>query len=523
MRDRLRALARTGKVRQADIKLIWQQQLLPILRQAARIDFNFFAELVATDDETGKPIRQSVLHKQWAELCEQHPRLLIWSHIESAKTTQLSILRTVWELGKDPSLRFAILSNTKGQAEQILRSIARYIEQNDEVHAIFPDLLPDPAGPWTNTRLRVVRRGNAKDASVRAVGVHGDLTGARVDRLIVDDILDPENCENETGRKKLMAWYKAVAVGRLTARARIVVVGTAYHPKDLLHELSRQKGFVWKRFAVLDEHGRPTWPDKWPLPRIEAKKAELGPAEFARQMLCLARDDGEARFKQVWIDAALVAGDGLDMLPTVDDIEDGSAIFVGVDLAARKKKRSDTTVLSAFLEDRKGRRRILNIKSGKFTGPEIIGIIKDWDKFYHPYAFVVEDNGAQLYLLQFLGEDSNIPVVPFTTGKQKRDPILGVEGMAIELFNGKWVFPNKAGRMDPELEALISEMLFYSPDKHTGDRLISLYFARTKAREIMAFLYGDRDRPAVAVHVVGGDAPSSEKTYHEDDFEEMIG
>lgn len=518
LRQQLKEAVASGQIPEDQSEEVWQR-VLPTLRQAARINVNFFCELVATNDETGEPIAQSESHKKWAELAEQYSRLLIWSHIESGKSVQISVLRTVWELGKDPSLRFAILSNTKGQAEQLLRSIALLIERNEEVHAIFPNLKPDPAGPWTNTKLRVVRPGSAKDASVRAVGVHGDLTGARVDRLIVDDILDPENCESEAARKKLSAWYKAVAAGRLTGRARVLVIGTAYHPKDLLHELSVMPGWKWFRFPIIyadgPKKGQSRWPQQWPLPRIENKKAELGPAEFARQMLCLARDDDEARFKQAWIDSALDAGLGLEMLGSVDpdDLEEGCGIFTGVDLAGKKNRRSDLTVFTTFLEDRKGRRRLLDITSGKLTGPQIIKTVKELYKRYHS-MFVVESNAAQIYIVQFLEEDTHIPVVPFTTGRNKRDPIFGVEGIAIDLSNRRWVFPNIGGHKHPELEKLIEEMLFYTPGKHTGDRLMALWFACEKARDVMG-AQGGSDVPTATVRVLGGD---SNKTYENETY-----
>ena len=358
---------------------------------------------------------------------------------------------------------------------------------------------------------------------MRAVGVHGDLTGARVDRLIVDDVLDPENCESDAGRKKLSAWYKAVAVGRLTKRARILVVGTAYHPKDLLHELSRLPGWKWFRFPVINKDGQSLWPDRWPAQRIEHKKAELGPAEFARQLLCKARDDGESRFKQEWIDLALRAGDGLTFLDQVEpeDLEEGSMLFTGVDLAVQRMKRSDETVFFTFLEDKKGRRRVIDITAGKYTGPEIIAkIIQIHDRYRS--IIVVENVGSQQYLVQFATENSNIPIVPFTTGKQKHDPIFGVEGMAIELFNSKWVFPNIGGRMHPELDKLITEMLFYTPSKHTGDRLMASYFAREKARDVMGYFNVGSDGASVTARSVGGGESVKQSSDISDDFEPML-
>src|SRR6185369_8075644 len=153
----------------------------------------------------------------------------------------------------------------------------------------------------------------------------GALVGGRVDRLIVDDILDLESTQTEAARKKVEDWVRASALTRLTKKARVIVVGTAWHPKDLLHTLSRQPGWRWVRFPVLDKNGRSTWPEAWSAERIEAKRAELGPTEFARNMLCKARDDGEARFRQEWIDAALDRGEGLQLLQELLEVPVGCA------------------------------------------------------------------------------------------------------------------------------------------------------------------------------------------------------
>jgi hypothetical protein len=474
------------------------------LYERARDDFNTFAELVMVDDETGEPIKQAPIHRRWAQLCEQHDRLLIWSHINSGKTTQLSILRSVWELGRDPTLRIVILSNTASIATKIVRAIARLITDNENVHKIFPKLERHPDGPWTTTELTVNKtttKNFAKDPSVRAVGVHGSLTSGRVDRLIVDDILDPENVATEASRKKLSDWYKAVAVGRASRRTKILVVGTAYHPKDLLHELSEQKHWVWYRFPVVNSKGHVAWPSLWPPDRIQRMKEELGPAEFARQLLCLARDDEEARFKQSWITEAMRKGQHLNLVYRLEDgdLPEGCFTFTGVDIGVKKGKRSDLTSLFTFMEDQKGIRTLLWIESGKYTGPDIVRRIEDHHQRYGSFI-AVENNAAQDFILQFMAEGSHVPVVPHTTGRQKKDPLLGVEGLAVELCNGKWIIPS--ANIEPEVEAWVSEMLFYSPKVHTGDRLMASYFAREVARRKI----GNRSLPGVNMRVIGGES-----------------
>jgi hypothetical protein len=478
-----------------------QKAALEKLYAKAREDFNVFAELVMIDDETGEPIKQAPIHRRWAELAEKYDRLLIWSHVNSGKTTQLSVLRSVWELGRDCTLRFVILSNTASIAVKILRAIMNLIEHNPTVKKIFPNLEPDE--PWNTTELTVKRPTWAKDPSVRAVGVSGSLTSGRVDRLIVDDILDPENTGTEAARKKVSDWYKKVAIGRQTRRMKILVVGTAYHPKDLLHELAAQKRFRWFRFPVITSKGVVAWPELWPTERIERMREELGPAEFARQMLCLARDDEESRFKQAWIDEALRKGEGLSLQYELDELAEGYETYTGVDLGVKRSRRADKTAIFTFIEDPKGNRRVLWIEAGKFTMDEIVAKIVSHHQRYRS-TIAVENNGAQDFLVQHMTSNTSLPILPHTTGRLKKDPVLGVEGLAVELANGKWVIPNIGGKTEPEVEAWISEMLFYDPKTHTGDRLMANYFARELARR----LGGDKGLPSITMRVIGDPKPA---------------
>ena len=51
------------------------------------------------------------------------------------------------------------------------------------------------------------------------------------------------------------------------------------------------------RYPVLDDAtGAPRWPERWPMARIESKRVEIGPLEFGRQIMCVARDDAESAF-----------------------------------------------------------------------------------------------------------------------------------------------------------------------------------------------------------------------------------
>lgn len=455
--------------------------------QLARLHPAFFNAFVIKDERSGSAIEMTQLHKHWHDLAAREDRLVIWSHVESGKTTQMAVGRALYEIGKDSAIRVAIVSNTYGQAEKILHSISQYVEKSDDLHTVFPKL--QKGEPWTNTQLFVRRPVFSKDPTVQACGVHGNIVGARIDLLILDDVLDYENCRTPKARQDLWDWYHATLAGRLTKGARVIVIGTAYHPEDFLHRLAKTPGWSAYRYPVLDEHGESRWPDVWPKDRIEKKRLELGPVEFARQMLCIARDDSEARFKREWIDVALKKGEGRNLAFQLHIVPFNCRTFTGVDLAVQKHSASDFTVMLTIIVHPTGERELLSVERGKWSGPEIVNRIHDVHRRYQSIV-IVENNSAQDYIVQFARELGNVPIKPFTTGKNKASPEFGVESIAAEMAMGKWIIPNIGGRVDPTLDPLMNEMLYYDPAAHTGDCLMAMWFAREGMR------LGDSSKPS---------------------------
>lgn len=447
--------------------------------ELARTHASLFNAFVLKDERTNTSIVQTELHSKWHQLANEHDHLVIWSHIESGKTSQMAIGRTLYALGKDPSTRVAIVSNTSGQAKKILSSISQYIEKSEELKTVFPKLTQGDL--WTSEQITIQRPTLMKDPSVQVCGVHGNIVGARIDMLILDDVLDYENCRTEHLRKDLYDWYLSTLAGRLTKSARVICIGTAYHPEDFLHRLAKTPGWFAVRYPVLNERNESRWPDVWPKERIDKKRETLGPVEFARQMLCIARDDTEARFKREWIDVALKKGNGRQLAYQLHIVPNNCRVYTGVDLAVQKHSASDFTVMFTIIVHPTGEREVLSVERGKWSGPEIVNRIHDVHRRYNS-ILVVENNAAQDYIVQFARELGSIPIKPFTTGKNKASPEFGVESIAAEMAMGKWIIPNVDGKVDPSLEPLMNEMLYYDPSAHTGDCLMAMWFAREGVR-----------------------------------------
>lgn len=463
-------------------------------RRLARSRPNAFMTYVLKDEETGRSILQTEDQMEWQDLADRERRLLIWGHVESGKTNQIAVGRVLYELGRNPNLRVAIVSNTADQAAKICLAVQKYIERSEELHEVFPDLRRDRRMPWNNHQLYVERETRAKDPSVQTCGIHGNILGARIDLLILDDLLDYENTHSPSQREDLWAWYHATLEGRLTRHARVWAVGNAWHREDFLHRLAQSPAWCARRYPVIDpDTGATRWPERWPAERIEQKRLDLqSPTEFARQMLCIARSDEDSRFKKAWIDQCLRRGLGRQLRYALTVLPPGYKTYTGVDLGVRVKAGSDVSVLFTIVVHPNGDREVLDVQAGRWAGPEIVQRIIDVHHRYHSIV-LVESVSAQQFIVDFTKALSAVPVKPFnTTGKGNTATNVhhmefGIEGLATEMANAKWIIPAvQVGSMlraaHPQLDAWVNELLYYEPRAHPGDRLMASWFAQSGAR-----------------------------------------
>lgn len=456
--------------------------------RAAQNDPNAFATFVLRD-ELGQPIVQSPWHLEWQALCSHHPRVLLWSHVESGKTNQIAVARVLFELSKNPNLRVVVLSNTFGMARDTVSVIGQYIQSSPELRRVAPHLRRARGQTWTKAEITVERDSKSRDPSVRACGIHGNILGARIDLLVVDDALDYENTLNPRQREDFDKWFVATLEGRLTKKARVWWIGNAWHREDAMHLRAASKLWVARKYPVVNPDGTSVWSDAWPSSRIDQKRLELGPVEFSRQMMCVARSDEDARFKISWIQRCLELGEGRSVAYALEVLPKGYSTYTGVDLAVARHRKADLTAIFTIVVAPDGTREPLDCVSGRWSGPEIIERIIDVHERYHSIV-LVENNAAQDFLVQFAQRGTAVPIRPFTTGKNKAHPEFGLESIATEMSSGKWRIPskqNRAGRLvaaTKELQAWVNDMLYYDPSGHTPDRLMASWFAREGARQV---------------------------------------
>lgn len=460
-------------------------QGLAVARRLARTDPAAFASYVLRDEETKLPIVTHPIQREWHRLFSEHKNLILWGHPESGRSSQMSIARVLFELGLNPNLRVLIVTATLELAQKLCGNIARYIEgkYGPQLHRVFPGLRPALGEAWSATRLVVRRTTTARDPSVWCCGVESaGVTGARVDLLILDDIVTQDNTYTAHQRERVFDWVMGTLVNRMSKSGRVLGLGNTWHPDDAYHRMAA-RGWVSRRYPVRYPSGQLAWPERWSAERVALKESQLLPGTFSRVYLCEPRSDEDARFRKEWIHQCCVRGDNgtansHKLRTHLNQLPPGCKTFTGVDLSTGKA-HGDLTCIFTIMVYPNGDREVLNIQSGRWQAPEITSRIEREHEAFSSIV-TVEASGQQELLIQQLRASTDVPVKSyFTSAETFNDPHHGIETMAVEMANSKWIIPskNQGQTLSPEVAAWVKELLYYDPASHPGDRLMGSHFA----------------------------------------------
>lgn len=244
------------------------------------------------------------LHRRvlrWLEECgrEGDRRLLLMAFRGSGKSTLVGLF-CAWTLYRNPDARILVLAADHALATRMVAQVRRILAR----HPLCGALLPEHGeGDWAADRFSVAREAVLRDASMMAAGIGGNITGARADLIICDDVEVAGNCDTPGKREELRE--------RLTETEFVLVpggtmlfVGTPHTAESLYAEGAGAALPGYRRLVLplLDAAGASAWPERFPAEAIAKLRERVGPLAFRRQMLLEAVAEEAAR-----LDPALIA------------------------------------------------------------------------------------------------------------------------------------------------------------------------------------------------------------------------
>lgn len=520
------------KLRLKHIRRIW----------AARQDLGKFFEYVMREERTNARVKTAPHQRVFFEFVLAHDRCVVMLPVGHAKTFSL-VAYTLFSLGRNPSLRGAIVSATQGQAEKVVSMVRDYIESSEALHRVFPDLKPSTrdGDHWTQTKIVVDRPAGIRDPSLVAIGMDGAIEGSRLNWVIVDDLLKADNTRTQESRRKVRDWVDSSVISRMDPTGeKLVFSNTPWHPEDLVMSLQKagwatlrmdSNGSVYvqddaERVRQAEDEGlefvpwdsnelRPTtpspdddtcrlvahdpdddcqktlWPDRIDRKQLEKIRRTMDAEAFNRSYLCICRDDASAWCKVEWIEACKKLARDKGIYSMQSSYRGPYQTFTGVDLAFSQRDTSDDTAFFTFVVLPSGHRVVLDIEIGKWATPTIMEMCLAKQVAYNSIV-TVENNGAQRTIRDFaLKRNVSAPIKAFTTGRNKANPEYGIPSIFVEVENGAWLIPNdRNGKVHPHVQKWIDGLLYYQPAAHTADALMAMFFAREQARKFGALSGG---------------------------------
>jgi hypothetical protein len=145
----------------------------------------------------------------------------------------------------------------------------------------------EDADTWKADRIYLSRDSTEKDPTVQALGIGGQITGARSNLIILDDVVTTSNAHEW---EKQLLWLQRDVITRLGDAGKLLVVGTRIASNDLYREIrngdhwtSGKSPFTYMSMpAALEIYENPEdWVTLWPKSHVpwEGSDENLEPDE----------------------------------------------------------------------------------------------------------------------------------------------------------------------------------------------------------------------------------------------------
>ena len=449
---------------------------------------------------------------------------------EHAKSMTVSIDYVTYRIVTDPNVRIKLVSKTQQMAKEFLYAVKQRLTSPQwiELQRRYAPVegFKATAEKWTQDAIYIERDSGEKDPTLQALGIGGQIYGARADLIILDDCV---TLSNSNEYEKQIRWIQQEVLTRVGPTGKILVVGTRVDPVDMYREMRNPDRYPegvspWTYLAmpaVLEFDEDPTkWQTLWPksdrpwtggedladadglFPRwdglnLKKRRGVLDPKTWA--MVYQQQDvESTAIFAPECVRGSVSGmrpiGPIIPGAPGQPERMNDQYVVASMDPAM-----SGDTFSVVIAGDRTTQKRYL-LEASRMPAPTpqmIRDLIFSWTEKYNPKVWVIEKNAFQLFLTQdeqinkFLAS-RGIRLVQHYTGANKMDAEFGVASMA-PLFGttdnqGKHIkgsnlleFP----RADNEhIKALIEQLITWSAGtKAKQDGPMALWFAETQMRD----------------------------------------
>ena len=407
-------------------------------------------------------------HLEWVSLFYNNKRSCVIAARQHGKSSVLGPLFHLWMAFYEENKNFMIVSHNLPLSTRHIRDMRNMIA---EVELLQYRLEPeDKRRSWTKTEIET-----ATGCKIFCKPYSDNVRGyAALHYCLIDEASYLEDH---------LIFERAILPMLSHYDGNLMLAGTPKSEYDLLAKAQLpNSGFVVKRYPAITEEGKPLWPEKFPMSKLERIRREIGELAFAREYLCTLRGSKERALPpEVLIKS-------MDENLRMENVgEEGGEYFVGVDLAA--SPIGDYTVFT-----------VVRKKDGKFVVSRIeryrgidyktqCRLIESLYNRFKPRAVLIDKSSFGDMLINELRVEYNVPCEGVAFNPQSRNMLLTkMINLFLDPQGSRVVIPRDAN--DPYTisltDVLIHELSGLYPDKtRTG---LDTYKTVTKHDDTIASL-----------------------------------
>jgi len=285
-------------------------------------------------------------------------RLVVLLPAGHGKSTLISKWYTIWRICQNPNIRIILVMKTDAEVSYYARSIRKELAANHQLIRDFGPFVPrGKDAVWSNDAIEVHKRQirepqpTVEFASSKSIE---QVLGHRCDEYLCDDIVTPSTVSTDDQREKQKGvfnegidtgpqplWDRDPETGLFLNKPDEIywpspeeyipgleprywkgaLIGTVFHPADLLHEKARSpqdlipgriyKGNApgwkmmyfdcWEHDADNNVTDNPLWPERWSREALHMKEAGQGTIDFNKRYRNIAVSDADLTFKRIWV------------------------------------------------------------------------------------------------------------------------------------------------------------------------------------------------------------------------------
>ncbi|HEU4686480.1 MAG TPA: hypothetical protein VFS39_18380 [Nitrospira sp.] len=448
---------------------------------------------------------------------------------EHSKSITLSVDYPTYRICQDPAERILIVSETQKRAKEFLYAIKQRLThpRYGDLQLAFgpPGGYKQSADAWRDDYIYIggdLRDSPEKDPTIQAIGIGGQIYGARATLIILDDCVVLGNAHQFENQ---IRWIQQEVLTRLGPGGKLIIAGTRVDAMDLYRELRNPDRYPdghspWSylaqpailEFADDPEDWVTLWPRSdhpWPgvdeepdedglYPRWSGKhlyrrRGLLDPKTWA--MVYMQADVSEATiFDPAKVRACVNGNRTCGPLQKGNKYHrpegmDGMYVVCSMDPAMA----GDTGVIAYAVDLRDQKRYVLEgMKMAAPTPQRIRDVIFGWTEKYRPQCWVVEKNAFQLFLtrdeeIRSYLASRGVTMREHYTGSNKLDPDFGVASLA-PLFDQELIeLPSTHN--NEGTKALVEQLITWSPGIKAKDLKqdlpMALWFGEIAVREVL--------------------------------------